>query len=234
MNLRYVDKPFDLDSSDWQNNKSRVRALTFSSALDGKLNIIFDELWLLSLLQGCQKLESLTLRHAYSLGYFFRRVRFPKLRFLSVRQSSRPYRAFPHFLETHKDTLVSVTCEKTRLTDFPGWADNADLYSGHPTWFNVFDIMLKMPLLSELDLSVLRQDYDITGNQPRAEGVSYEDEVPKTLSNTWVVAYGDEIGLKLGPAIAQSVYVGNKTDIIKTRCGRELFKEWKVWFPETD
>jgi hypothetical protein len=53
MNLWYEDKPFDLDSSDWQNNKSRVRALTFSSALDGKPNIIFDELWLLSLLQGC-------------------------------------------------------------------------------------------------------------------------------------------------------------------------------------
>jgi hypothetical protein len=49
-----------------------------------------------------------------------------------------------------------------------------------------------------------------------------------------MVAYGDEIGAKLGSAIAQSVYVGNKTDIIKTRCGRELLKECKVWFPETD
>jgi hypothetical protein len=137
MNLRYEDKPFDLDSSDWQNNKSRVRALTFSSALDGKLNIIFDELWLLSLLQGCQKLESLTLRHEYSLGYFLRRVRFSKLRFLGVRQSSLPYHAFPHFLETHKHTLASVTCEKTRLTDFSGFRSgpvDADLYNRHPTW----------------------------------------------------------------------------------------------------
>jgi hypothetical protein len=92
----------------------------------------------------------------------------------------------------------------------------------------------RLPLLLELDLSVLRQDYDITGNHPRPEGVPYEDEVPIVPGSISMVAYGDEIGVKLGSAIAQSVYVGNKTDIIKTRCGRELRKEWKVWFPETD
>jgi hypothetical protein len=44
MNLLYETEPFDLGSSDWQKNRPRVRALTFSSALDGKLNIILDEL----------------------------------------------------------------------------------------------------------------------------------------------------------------------------------------------
>jgi hypothetical protein len=123
------------------------------------------------------------------------------------------------------------------LTDFSGFRSgpvDADLYNGHPTWFNIFEIMLKMPLLSELDLSVLCQDYDIARNQPRAKGVSYEDEVPTTPGNTWIVAYGDEIDVKLGPAIEQSAYVGKQIDIINTRSGRDLLKEWKVWFPETD
>jgi hypothetical protein len=154
MNLRYEDKPFDLASSDWQKCISRVRELAFTSVLDGQHNIIFEKAWLLSLLQSCQWLESLTLRNESSLGYFLRRVRLPKLRRVCIQSSKLSYKAFPHFLETHKDTLESIMCENSTLTYFSGVVSgpvDMDLYAGHPTWFNVFGIMRKMPPLLQRD-----------------------------------------------------------------------------------
>jgi hypothetical protein len=120
--------------------------------------------------------ESLTLRDESSLGYFLRRVQLPKLIRLVVQCSNLPYKAFPYFLKNHKDTLELIACDNANLLAGFVSGPDADLYAGHPTWFHILEIMLKIPQLSELDLSFLcggrrRECSFRTHHSQRMEGV---------------------------------------------------------------
>jgi hypothetical protein len=44
----------------------------------------------------------------------------------------------------------------------------------------------------------------------------------------------NEIDVKLGLAIDQSGYVGNKVDVVSVLFKPDILKQWKVWFPETE
>jgi hypothetical protein len=162
------------------------------------------------------------------------RIQFPKLNRLVVQDSNLPFRAFPHFLENHKDTLESIACDNTKLTvaSFSAQAD-ADLCAGYPTWCNVFEILLKMPRFSELGLSTLKQNY--VGDQPPATDALYEDDIPTVPGTTSIVAHGGKIAVKLGHVIERPTFVEEKA-VMPAQYAQFRFNgldKFKVWFPAT-
>jgi hypothetical protein len=174
--LLYEGKPFDIDSSDWQDCKSRVRALIFLRMLVAVFKDEFDGIWLHSFLYHCQYIESLTLRDESRTSYFLRRFQLPKLRHLTICGGNLPYKLFPRFLSHHADTLESITFTDTIMsrydedvTDENRW----DIFTVNPCWFNVLEIMLKMPRLTAVQLAGLAQDYDSTEQHSICSGKQF-------------------------------------------------------------
>jgi hypothetical protein len=126
------------------------------------------------------------------MRYLLRRFQLPKLHRFNIRGGDLPYKICPRFLNSPADTLELITFANTIMSKFDEEETNQGFWDRDfaPNWFNIFEIMLKMPRLMAAQIAGLAQDYNSAGRT--------EHNDPAAPGSTCLDAYGSEISVKLG------------------------------------